>query len=73
MADQFVRALAGFGHDDEHPDEDTVPICEAFRLMEQIVDTGSWPTDARWVVDRTGHEERVPAASDLTDARDADR
>ncbi|MFF4450970.1 hypothetical protein [Streptomyces sp. NPDC001502] len=40
------------GQDDEYPDEDTVPIGEAFRLVKQIVDTGSWPTDARWVVDR---------------------
>ncbi|MDQ0604802.1 hypothetical protein QF037_009147 [Streptomyces canus] len=40
------------GQDDEHPDEDTVPIRDAFRLVKQIVGTGSWPTDARWVVDR---------------------
>lgn len=40
------------GQDDEYPDQDTVPICEAFRLVKQIVATGSWPTDARWVVDR---------------------
>ncbi|MFE7572280.1 hypothetical protein ACFU76_35975 [Streptomyces sp. NPDC057539] len=40
------------GQDDEYPDEDTVPIGEAFRLVKQIVDTGSWPSDARWVVDR---------------------
>lgn len=40
------------GQDDEYPDEDTVPIGEAFRLVKHIVGTGSWPTDARWVVDR---------------------
>ncbi|MFI8389460.1 hypothetical protein [Streptomyces sp. NPDC085540] len=40
------------GQDDEYPDEDTVPIGEAFRLVEHIVSTGSWPADARWVVDR---------------------
>ncbi|MFD6916820.1 hypothetical protein [Streptomyces virginiae] len=40
------------GHDDEYPDEDTVPIREAFRLVQHIVGTGSWPTDARRVVDR---------------------
>jgi hypothetical protein len=40
------------GQDDEYPDEDTVPVHEAFRLVKQIMDTGSWPTDARWVVDR---------------------
>ncbi|WP_203351575.1 hypothetical protein [Streptomyces sp. Sge12] len=40
------------GQDDEYPDQDTVPIREAFRLVKQIVATGSWPTDARWVADR---------------------
>ncbi|ARF77151.1 hypothetical protein B7C62_13765 [Kitasatospora albolonga] len=40
------------GQDDEYPDEDTVPVIEAFRLVEQIVGTGSWPADARWAVDR---------------------
>ncbi|MET9350358.1 hypothetical protein [Streptomyces termitum] len=40
------------GQDDEYPDEDTVPVHEAFRLIEHIVGTGSWPTDAHWVVDR---------------------
>ncbi|MER6885363.1 hypothetical protein ABT368_33635 [Streptomyces althioticus] len=40
------------GQDDEYPDQDTVPIREAFSLVKQIVATGSWPTDARWVVDR---------------------
>ncbi|MFD8016180.1 hypothetical protein [Streptomyces sp. NPDC058955] len=40
------------GQGDEYPDEDTVPICEAFRLVGHIVGTGSWPADARWVVDR---------------------
>ncbi|MFJ8133430.1 hypothetical protein [Streptomyces hydrogenans] len=40
------------GQHDEYPDEDTVPIHEAFRLVKQIVATGSWPADARWVTDR---------------------
>ncbi|MFB6820637.1 hypothetical protein ACFCXA_03475 [Streptomyces virginiae] len=40
------------GQDDEYRDEDTVPVGEAFRLVKQIVDTGSWPSDARRVVDR---------------------
>ncbi|MEU9670499.1 hypothetical protein AB0E25_33995 [Streptomyces bobili] len=39
------------GQDDEYPDQDTVPIGEAFRLVEHIVDTGSWPADAQWVGD----------------------
>ncbi|MEV7833598.1 hypothetical protein AB0P12_23675 [Streptomyces subrutilus] len=40
------------GQDDEYPNEDTVPIGEAFRLVKQIVATGSWPADACWAVDR---------------------
>lgn len=40
------------GQDDEYPNEDTVPIGEAFRLVKQIVATGSWPADSRWAVDR---------------------
>ncbi|MFC9398596.1 hypothetical protein ACFTWS_36415 [Streptomyces sp. NPDC057027] len=40
------------GQDDEYPDEDTVLIREAFRLVEHIVGTGTWPADARWVADR---------------------
>ncbi|NEB98096.1 hypothetical protein G3I37_26570 [Streptomyces anulatus] len=40
------------GQDDEYPDEDTVPVREAFRFVEHIVGTGSWPADARVVVDR---------------------
>jgi hypothetical protein len=40
------------GQHDEYPDQDTVPIGEAFGVVEHIVGTGSWPADARWVVDR---------------------
>ena len=40
------------GQHDEYPDEDTVPVREAFRLMEHIVATGSWPAGARWVANR---------------------
>ncbi|GGZ37460.1 hypothetical protein [Streptomyces poonensis] len=40
------------GQHDAYPDEDTVPIGEAFRIVEHIVSTGSWPADARWVADR---------------------
>ncbi|MFD7895601.1 hypothetical protein [Streptomyces sp. NPDC059743] len=40
------------GQNDEYPDRDTVPIGEAFRLVEHIVSTGSWPSDARRAVDR---------------------
>ncbi|MFG2562927.1 hypothetical protein [Streptomyces sp. NPDC048496] len=40
------------GQHDEYPNEDTVPIGEAFRIVDHIVSKGSWPPDARWVADR---------------------
>ncbi|MFF1834913.1 hypothetical protein ACFVXE_12020 [Streptomyces sp. NPDC058231] len=40
------------GQHDEYPDEDTVPIGEAFRIVSHIVAKGSWPPDACWVSDR---------------------
>ncbi|WP_326756799.1 hypothetical protein OH738_00790 [Streptomyces hirsutus] len=40
------------GQHDECPDEDTVPIGEAFKIVEHVVSTGSWPTNACWAVDR---------------------
>ncbi|MFI1654838.1 hypothetical protein ACH4ZU_07860 [Streptomyces sp. NPDC020472] len=49
LSDGFVLSN---GQDDEYPDEDTVPIRKAFRCVEPIVGTGSWPVEGRWVVDR---------------------
>ncbi|MEE1792821.1 hypothetical protein PUR28_19015 [Streptomyces sp. BE308] len=40
------------GQYDEYPDADTVPLEEAFRIVDHIVSSGSWPADARWAVDR---------------------
>ncbi|MFD9052664.1 hypothetical protein [Streptomyces zaomyceticus] len=40
------------GQHDEYPDQDTVPIGEAFGLVEHIVGRGSWPAEASRVVDR---------------------
>ncbi|MBQ0825692.1 hypothetical protein [Streptomyces tagetis] len=40
------------GQDDEYPDEDTIPLDEAFRIVEHLVGEGAWPADARWVSDR---------------------
>lgn len=40
------------GQHDEYPNEDTVPISEAFRLVDHIISSGSWPADARWVASR---------------------
>ncbi|KJS53440.1 hypothetical protein VM98_25240 [Streptomyces rubellomurinus subsp. indigoferus] len=34
------------GQHDTYPDEDTVPVGEAFRIVEHVVRTGSWPADA---------------------------
>ncbi|MFF2957228.1 hypothetical protein ACFVVU_38560 [Kitasatospora sp. NPDC057965] len=40
------------GQRDKYLDQDTVPIREAFELIEHILGTGSWPADARWAADR---------------------
>ncbi|MEU8832532.1 hypothetical protein [Streptomyces sp900116325] len=40
------------GQHDEYPDEDTVPLEEAFRIVDHIVSKGSWPPNAHWAVDR---------------------
>ncbi|MFF0561724.1 hypothetical protein [Streptomyces sp. NPDC004266] len=49
LSDGFVLSN---GQDDEYPDGDTVPIRKAFRCVEHIVGTGSWPVEGHWVVDR---------------------
>jgi hypothetical protein len=48
-SDGFVLAN---GQQDEHPDEDTMPIDEAFRIVEHLVREGTWPADVRWISDR---------------------
>lgn len=40
------------GQGDEYPDEDTVPLDEALRIVHHILTTGGPPTDAPWTVDR---------------------
>ncbi|MGW6202624.1 hypothetical protein ACWF9B_03090 [Streptomyces sp. NPDC055089] len=40
------------GQYDEYQDADTVPLEEAFRIVDHIVSRGSWPAAARWTVDR---------------------
>lgn len=40
------------GQHDAYLDADTVPVHEAFRLVQRIVRTGSWPEETRRVVDR---------------------
>ncbi|MGW4030138.1 hypothetical protein ACWEFL_12575 [Streptomyces sp. NPDC004838] len=40
------------GQNDEYPDEDTVPLGEAFRIVRHIVAQGTPPPDAAWTVDR---------------------
>ncbi|MER5686211.1 hypothetical protein [Streptomyces sp. NPDC002205] len=48
MSEGFVLSN---GQHDEYPDEHTLPIGEAFRIVDHIVSQGSWPPDARWVAD----------------------
>lgn len=40
------------GQDDEYPDEDTVPLAEAFRIVRHILARGTPPEDAPWKIDR---------------------
>ncbi|WP_405728930.1 hypothetical protein OG607_27485 [Streptomyces sp. NBC_01537] len=40
------------GQHDEYPNEDTVPLEEAFRILGRIITEGSPPSDAAWSVDR---------------------
>ena len=40
------------GQDDEYPDEDTVPLPEAFRIVRHILAHGTPPEDAPWKIDR---------------------
>ncbi|SDT80599.1 hypothetical protein SAMN05216371_6381 [Streptomyces sp. TLI_053] len=40
------------GQYDEYPDEDTVPIGRALRIVEHILATGRPPADTLWSVDR---------------------
>ncbi|MGW3911424.1 hypothetical protein ACWEBX_07815 [Streptomyces sp. NPDC005070] len=37
---------------DAYPNEDTVPLEEAFRILSHILGEGSWPPDASWMDDR---------------------
>jgi hypothetical protein len=40
------------GQHDEYPDEDTVPLTEAFRIVHHILAKGTPPADAAWKIDR---------------------
>ncbi|MFE4053048.1 hypothetical protein [Streptomyces sp. YIM B13518] len=55
------------GQDDAYPDEDTVPVDEAFRLVEHIVGTGFRPADAHWVGDRRQGPSAGPDAGKWRD------
>ncbi|MFE3016923.1 hypothetical protein [Streptomyces sp. NPDC059256] len=44
--------LLANGQDDEYPDEDTVPLAAAFRIVAHILAEGSPPPDAPWSIDR---------------------
>jgi hypothetical protein len=40
------------GQHDEYPNEDTVSLAEAFRIVDHIITAGSAPADSVWAVDR---------------------
>ncbi|MFC8826312.1 Imm1 family immunity protein [Streptomyces sp. NPDC057137] len=48
-SDGFVLAN---GQSDTYPDEDTVPLGEALRIVRHILATGGPPADVAWTVDR---------------------
>ncbi|MFC8074390.1 hypothetical protein ACFUN8_02470 [Streptomyces sp. NPDC057307] len=48
-SDGFVLAN---GQSDTYPDEDTVPLGEALRIVRHVIATGGPPTDATWTIDR---------------------
>ncbi|MET4922264.1 hypothetical protein P3L51_07850 [Streptomyces sp. PSRA5] len=48
-SDGFVLAN---GQSDTYPDEDTVPLGEALRIVGHVLATGGPPADAAWTVDR---------------------
>ncbi|MGW2075200.1 hypothetical protein ACWCPK_43470 [Streptomyces sp. NPDC001953] len=53
---EAVGSSEGFvlsnGQHDEYPNEDTVPLEEAFRILSHILSGGAWPPDSSWTVDR---------------------
>jgi hypothetical protein len=40
------------GQHDEYPNEDTVPLDEAYRILGHLLREGSWPPDSFWAADR---------------------
>ncbi|WP_404867834.1 hypothetical protein ACI1MP_05100 [Kitasatospora griseola] len=44
--------LLASGRHDEYPDEDTVPLDRALRLVRHLLGTSAPPPDAPWSVDR---------------------
>ncbi|MEU0411755.1 hypothetical protein ABZ307_28590 [Streptomyces griseorubiginosus] len=40
------------GQRDEYPDEDTVPLADALRIVAGVVEAGAPPKDIPWCVDR---------------------
>jgi hypothetical protein len=49
FSDGFVLSN---GQDDEYPNEDTVPLPQALRIVRHIITHGNAPADAAWRVDR---------------------
>ncbi|MEU3161581.1 hypothetical protein ACPCAJ_31340 [Streptomyces griseoincarnatus] len=49
VGDGYVLANGRHGR---YPNRDTVPLVEAYRLVEHVMRTGDWPLDAPRAVDR---------------------
>ncbi|MGV9921984.1 hypothetical protein ACWDUK_32990 [Streptomyces cellulosae] len=51
-----VGSSGGFalsnGQVDEYPDDETVPLEAALRIVSHLLREGSWPADAQWAADR---------------------
>ncbi|MCX4966797.1 hypothetical protein OHA98_18530 [Streptomyces sp. NBC_00654] len=37
---------------DEYPDEDTVPLDDAFRIVRHVISHSTPPPDTAWTIDR---------------------
>ena len=48
----LAKAMRANARDDEYPNEDTVPLPEALRIVRHILTLGNPPADAAWRVDR---------------------
>ncbi|WP_405834339.1 hypothetical protein [Streptomyces sp. NBC_01176] len=59
------------GQHDKYPNEDTVPLEEAFRILSHILSVGSWPPDTSWI-DHLGLKAAWETWKNHRDGEDAD-